>query len=258
MRVTVDNVDEPGVITLQWRQPELGTPIMFTLMDPDGPAGSATTIDVTAWEWKISNAGIVPPTLNKDNGTHWRAALGNGNSGQTYTPADGAAQPGGGDVVDSGRYLWLKVTYTDGETEVGDDAKMAIGVSEMTVQAADLGLVDGSPNFQRDLEQISVGENTPSVGTLLGTVAVRQGGTAAGDTLTYSFRDVIEADLTPAVVTALGGDEARIRAAITDVTWADDEFFTINRANGQIRLSAATGFRVQASRWQVHRCRPGG
>ena len=205
VRVTVDNVDEPGVLTLQWRQPELGTPIMATLRDPDGPE-SGPDIVVTAWEWKISNVGIIPPTLNEENDNHWREALGTGASTLTYTPADGDLQPGGGDVVDSGRYLWLKATYTDGETEDGDDPKMAIGVSEMTVQDADLGLVDGSPNFQRDLEEISVGENAPSVGTLLGTVAVKQGGTAAGDTLTYSFRDVVDADLITGVVTALGGD----------------------------------------------------
>ena len=242
VRVTVDNVDEPGVITLQWRQPELGTPIMAILRDADGPA-SGSAIVVSTWEWKISNAGIVPPTLNKDNNNHWRMALGDGNATQTYTPEDAPEQPGGGDVVDSGRYLWLKATYTDGETEAGDDPKMAIGVSEMTVQAAGLGEVDGSPNFQRDLEEISVGENTPSVGTLLGTVAVRQGGTEAGDTLTYSFRDVVVGDLTTAVVTALGADATtRITAAINNGDWADDEFFTINRANGQVRLAQPLDF----------------
>ena len=236
--VVVDNVDEPGVITLQWRQPELGTPIMATLRDPDGPE-SGTEITVAAWEWKISNAGIVPPMLDKDNPNHWRNALGSGNSEAGYTPTDGPYQPGDGDVVDLGRYLWAQASYTDAE---GVD-KTAIGVSEMTVQAADLGEVDGSPNFQRDLEEISVGENTPSVGTLLGTVAVRQGGMAAGDTLTYSFRDVIVTDLTTAVTNALGsGDETRIRAAITNNTWGDDEFFTINRANGQIRLAQPLDF----------------
>ena len=35
--VVVDNVDEPGVITLSWRQPELGTQITATLTDPDDP-----------------------------------------------------------------------------------------------------------------------------------------------------------------------------------------------------------------------------
>ena len=91
-------------------------------------------------------------------------------------------------MVDSGRYLWVEATYTDGQTENGD-VETAIGVSEMAVQAVDLGAEDGSPNFERDLVEISVGENTTSVGSLIGTVAVRQGGTAAGDTLTYSFRD---------------------------------------------------------------------
>ena len=244
VRVTVDNVDEPGVVTLQWRQPELGTPIMATLRDPDSPE-SGPDIVVTAWEWKISNVGIIPPMLDEENDNHWREALGTGASTLTYIPADGNPQPGGGDVVDSDRYLWLKATYTDGETEDGDDPKMAIGVSEMTVQDENLGEVDGSPNFQRDVVEFSVGENSAGPGDAIGMVAVAQGGTAAGDTLTYSFRAIEESDLITAVTTALGSDEARIMTAIMTATWADDEFFTINRANGQIRLKQSLDFETR-------------
>ena len=47
VQITVVNVGEDGVITLQWRQPELGTEIMAMVMDADGPAANAdTTITV--------------------------------------------------------------------------------------------------------------------------------------------------------------------------------------------------------------------
>ena len=49
-------------------------------------------------------------------------------------------------------------------------------------------------------------------------------------------------DLTPAVVTALGGDGTRISAAIRDSMWDDDEFFTINRVNAQIQLKQPLDF----------------
>ena len=36
LTITVTNVDEPGVVKLEWLQPEVGTPITATLTDPDG------------------------------------------------------------------------------------------------------------------------------------------------------------------------------------------------------------------------------
>ena len=48
LTVEVANVDDPGELTLQWLQPEVGTAIMATLTDPDGD----TTGE--AWTWYTS------------------------------------------------------------------------------------------------------------------------------------------------------------------------------------------------------------
>ena len=48
LTVIVGNADDPGELTLQWLQPEVGTPITATLTDPDG------TISDSTWTWYTS------------------------------------------------------------------------------------------------------------------------------------------------------------------------------------------------------------
>ena len=141
--------------------------------------------------------------------------------------------------MDLGRYLWVQATYNDGQSsdEDANEVEMAIGVAEMTVQALELGLVDGSPDFQRDLEQISFGENSKGSGDTIGTVAVAQGGTAAGDTLTYSLRPITVPDVAGAVDTALPGAATLYES--------DDDLFRIDRANGRLSLVKSLDFETR-------------
>ena len=66
--VSVTNVDEPGVVTINWLQPEIGVVIMATLEDPDSPTPPPT------WSWTVSNIAN-PDMMNDDN---WRMGNGEG------------------------------------------------------------------------------------------------------------------------------------------------------------------------------------
>ena len=87
--VTVDlvNVDEPGLVTLDSKEPEVGTAITATLTDPDGDLASMQ------WRWSKSETGS----------TNWADI--SGATADSYTPADD----------DAGMYLRAAVEYTDGE-----------------------------------------------------------------------------------------------------------------------------------------------
>ena len=51
--IVVDNVDEPGMVELQWLEPEVHTQIMATLTDDDYPEGVPDGVTVT-WTWYTS------------------------------------------------------------------------------------------------------------------------------------------------------------------------------------------------------------
>ena len=70
MDVTVTDVDEDGEVVISWLQPEVGTAIMASLTDPDGPSGAnpptTTAItNVTTWEWEVSK--VATNVLDIDN-----------------------------------------------------------------------------------------------------------------------------------------------------------------------------------------------
>ena len=101
--VNIQNVEEPGTITLSSVQPQEGTAFTATLDDDDGPTG-------TTWQWyRTSSRGSTG------------AAITNADS-RFYTP----------DADDVGSYLRAVASYDDGH---GDD-KSATAVSANLVQEA--------------------------------------------------------------------------------------------------------------------------
>ena len=84
--ITVNNVDEPGTVTLSSLQPQVATQLTATLADPDGVRGNVT------WSWESSS--------DQDD---W-AVIG-GETSANYTPVAG----------DAGNYLRATASYTDGE-----------------------------------------------------------------------------------------------------------------------------------------------
>ncbi len=83
--VTVTNVDEAGSVTLSSVQPQVGTPFVATLTDPDGQ------ISATTWVWERSS-----------DETTWTPI--GGETAKSYTPVAG----------DTGNFLRATATYTDG------------------------------------------------------------------------------------------------------------------------------------------------
>ena len=148
--VNIQNLEEPGTVTLSSVQPQAGTTLTATLGDDDGPTG-------TTW--------------------HWHRTSSRGSTGTAITNADSRFYTPGADDV--GRYLRAVASYDDGH----GTGKTATAVSANRVQAAPpdpeppVFPLDG--NYDR-----SIRENTPA-GTNLG--APVRATDANNDRLTYSI-----------------------------------------------------------------------
>ena len=149
--ITVNNVDEPGTVTLSSLQPIEGTPLTATLDDPDEVSGSVT------WSWRRS------PNRNS-TGT-----LISGETSAAYTPV----------AADVGDYLRATASYTDGE----DSGKSARAVSTNRVEAAPVA-PNGPPLFPSNTAARAVDENTVA-GRNIGELVTATD--PESDTLTYSL-----------------------------------------------------------------------
>ena len=150
--ITVNNVDEPGTVTLSSLQPQVGFQLTATLDDPDDVvSGSAT------WSWAGSPNGSSPGTLIS------------GETSATYTPV----------AADVGDYLRATASYTDGE----GSGKSAEGVSTNRVQPAPVP-PNEPPQFPTNTAARDVDENTLA-GTDIGEPVAATDD--ADDTLTYSL-----------------------------------------------------------------------
>ena len=85
--ITVTNVEEPGKVSLNLLQPQVGTGLTTIVTDPDGGVRGMT------WEWESSS----------DNKNTWTPI--SGAVSGTYFPVD----------ADVGNYLRVTVSYTDAE-----------------------------------------------------------------------------------------------------------------------------------------------
>ena len=94
--ITVNNVDEPGTVSLSWRQPQVGTELEAALTDSDGAVSGLT------WQWSRSDAK-------------------NGNYSNIGEAVSASYMPVTGDV---GKFLRAAASYTDGE-DSGKTAQMA-------------------------------------------------------------------------------------------------------------------------------------
>ena len=184
--VSVKNSNEPGTVTLDRLQPEVGSPVTATLTDGAGIDGDAT------WRWYTSK--VVDPDPSYEN--HWTAV--DDADTATYTPRGDriegvvSSSEDPDTPVDEGRHLRVIALYTDGH---GVD-KRAIAVSAHPVRAevssdSDVGFTgttaNGSPGFSPALDyDFSLPENSP-VGTAVGrpVVAVDPN----DDILTYELDD---------------------------------------------------------------------
>ncbi len=103
--ITVNNLEEPGTVTLSSLQPLVAIPLTTTLDDPDVVSGSVT------WSWERSPDGT----------SDWTPI--SGATSDTYTPV----------FDDVGDYLRATASYIDGE---GPSGKSAQAISANAVEVA--------------------------------------------------------------------------------------------------------------------------
>ena len=149
--ITVNNVEEPGTVTLSSLQPIEGTPLTATLDDPDDVRGSAT------WLW-----------------------AGSPNGSSSWTPISGATTDSYTPVTaDVTRFLRATASYTDGE----GSGKSAQGVSTNRVGPAPVP-PNEPPEFPSNTAARDVDENTVA-GRDIGLPVTATD--PNDDTLTYSL-----------------------------------------------------------------------
>ena len=167
--VTVDNIDEPGVVTQSNLQPEDGKTIAASLTDPDGIVSGPT------WQWATTLAQGTEPIISDD---HIDDA-----TSSTYKPV-------AGDVDD---WLWAIASYTDGH---GQD-KTAMVVSGYEVRAADT--LNELPMFpdqddqteERETDQTrTVAEDAAAGANVVGVVTATDADTDAQLTYTLGGDDM--------------------------------------------------------------------
>ena len=128
VEVKVKDVEEEGVVDLLWDQPQVGTPIVASVSDPDGGVSGVT------WQWASS--------ADKSSWTDISGA-----TTATYTPV----------AADNGDYLRATASYTDRR----DFGKSANGVSAHQSRAIPDG--NTAPTITGDTSvEIEVNENTPA------------------------------------------------------------------------------------------------
>ena len=201
VKVTVENADEAGVVTLSQTQPRVGIAVTASLTDPDGSISSLT------WQWSIDGATGQGPTPNGD--------IEDANS-DIYIPKAG----------DVGGTLTATASYTDGhgpskEAEAGPANMVAVDTRNKPPAFEDQDTeTDG---IQNTMATRKVDENTEAV--------------AADDAAEDNTDDNTD-DNVGSVVTATDPDPNAETPTYT-LGGADAAKFRV-RANGQIEVGSGT------------------
>ena len=135
--VTVENVNELGMVNLSSVQPQVETELTATLTDPDGGMSGTT------WKWETSSSSDFGGTVTAIEGA----------TSSTYTPMDD----------DEGDYLRAMATYRDAATDadVPDLTVSSVPVEGNDVQAKRSPFYNTAPNFPTsETGQRMVDENT--------------------------------------------------------------------------------------------------
>ena len=138
VKVTVENFDEPGVVTLSKIQPRVGIPIKASLSDPDG--------SVTAVTWQWSNGDAI-----------------DGATTDTYKPVTG----------DIGETLTATATYFDGHSApdaaaadkktAEEDSAIAVAVDTRNKAPEFVDQDDDTDGVQNESTMRKVDENTKAM-----------------------------------------------------------------------------------------------
>ena len=230
--VEVTDKNEGGMVTFNLIQPEVGTPIMATLEDPDGTltlTGQSGTTDL-GWDWYVSK--VTNPVADAPN--HWAAATGEGALTTTYTPTGDTVSLDTDSAVDEGKFLRAVATYTDvlGGPRTAimvsyNPVRAEVSVVGDTVGGTVITIADnGSPGFTEGLDYTrTIPENTAR-GMNVGAPVTAEDPNS--DTLTY----VLDDDINPGNVVLTGSDATR---------------FSIDKATGQIKVNGTLDFDAEGT-----------
>ena len=159
--VKVEDVEEPGKVTLSHLQPQVGVPITASVTDPDGPAADITA---TGWKWYRSSNMNGP----------WTEI--SGATAAAYTPKDDAGDD------DRNMYLRAVATYNDSRpAEYG--TKEAAGVSAHRVDPERTN--NTAPTFSQTAVDRNIPENTKADVKIGAPVSATDPDT--GDVLVYTL-----------------------------------------------------------------------
>ena len=247
LTIQVMDGEEKGSVQIDLRQPEVMTPIMASVTDPDLVAdanvdGDVGTANVTVtYKWyraKGSNFNRNITELADDGDNQWEPITG-GNAGTaTYTPQGAPANDPAtnedenalGTAVDEGRHLLVRATYdsdipgTDAQGEPDDTPEVvAFGITEYPVRADIHDDTNNSPGFPQGSLTRTVEEDIDVDGAVGNPVQVNLN--EDDDVLTYSL-----------VTSGAGAD------GNSDFVEADLPFFYIDNDTGQIRVKKALNF----------------
>ena len=219
--VTVIDVNEPGSVTLNRLQPEVGTEITATLSDSDrkkGITGANDSFNSTVtWQWYVSK--VTDPVADAPN--HWIVATGNGAMDEAYTPAGDRVGTDNDSAMDEGKMLRVVATYADRR----GNEREAIAVSqypvraEVTTASENANPENGSPGFS------SAGDYTRTVSESIGK------GMPVGD---------------PVVATD-PNDDTLTYELVANADSTDDDHFRIDMATGQISVAMALDYEGSSS-----------
>ena len=227
--VEVTNEPEDGTVTIDLRQPEVGTAIRAKITDPD------LGLDNYDWTWYVST--VTNPV--DDVETHWAAVTGTTLDQMTtsYTP-DGvrARTPATGNAADEGKYLRAVALYTDNS---GTQRRKAIGVSEYPVRAEvstdkddDSNPENGSPGFQQGADYTRPVSESLAVGMNVGAPveATEPNSTEPNDRGPYASNHNPSSDKLTYEI-----DHNRTRNDAIPAN-EDDSYFSIDKTSGQLMV----------------------
>ena len=146
--VNINDLDEPGKVTFDYKQPQAGATWKASFSDPD-----AESTDAVSWLWSVPK--VSRPAI--DNDQHWANAVGANGTMDTYTPLMSVEEDTADNVdgVDGeeGKILRVKVSYSD----VHGDEKVVYARTTVAVREAPDSNAD--PEFADAVAERSVNEN---------------------------------------------------------------------------------------------------
>ena len=134
VNINVENVDEPGIVTLSSTSPRVNTQVSATLLDPDRDVSNES------WQWQASPDGVNDwQTIAEDRGN-------------TYTPRSSIVVPQNAEELgDVGKRLRAIVTYDDGESpnkQASSDASAAVPTLPVVTVSAHQESVTGGQELR--------------------------------------------------------------------------------------------------------------